>query len=177
MHIPKPSFATILPLNLALSLAAFWYDWTALQTLPPWAIPFIAICPLYPLILLISWKKPTTTWLLATPVAALGLVALIFYSVTGYRDHSLGWALAQLLWVWLYAWQAWYLLRRHSYRPGLHLAGCLWTTATLFVLMITDSYGYLAINLLKPDEQIGLLILGTTTACLLPLLKRGTPRS
>jgi hypothetical protein len=143
----------LIPFNIILSLIAFGHDFAALRDLPGWSVPFIAICPLMPLLLAAYWAAPHTRFAasLALPPAFFGLAALAFYPLLLLQG---GWdwlEFGQIFWVWLYAVQGWHVLTRNS-RTAI-LPGFAYVLACLLVLWQTKSYGFLAIDQLSDSAS------------------------
>lgn len=91
--------------------------------MPVWAIIFVIICPVYPLLLGVVWLKKykktrVNPYLLAFATiasAVFGVLALVFYPALmmsrGFRWNDLG----QIFWVWFYSAQGWYLLKTENF--------------------------------------------------------------
>ncbi|CAN5139160.1 hypothetical protein BH11PAT4_BH11PAT4_2120 [soil metagenome] len=149
-------------LNLCMGFLALGYDIPAIRQVPWFMLPFILICPLYPFLLALhlSLAKPQV-WLQAfatIPPTIYGGLALAFYPLSmlnsGFTWNETG----QIVWVLLYAVQAFLLLpRKHS---SATYTAAAFTLVSLCVLFVTNSYGYLAIAALPQSAKISLLCLG-----------------
>ncbi|MCX6810059.1 MAG: hypothetical protein NTZ65_04960 [Candidatus Berkelbacteria bacterium] len=109
-------------LDFIWSVSAFIYDWSKFATIPWFVLPFVVICPIYPLLLAIVWikifKKKNPNQYLFTfatiPSMIFGLLALIYYPVAMfYQGFSLN-AFGQIFWVLFYSIQAWYLFFKYK---------------------------------------------------------------
>lgn len=124
-------------LDLVWSLAAFLYDFPAIREIPPWALPFVVICPIYPLLLASVWlsfwrrfRLPSFVIALATlPSATYGLLSLLYYPLLMQQTGFTWNALLQIPWVLLYGIQGLYLLKTRAIR---YIWACL--SANLFLI-------------------------------------------
>lgn len=156
---------TLIILDLIWALSALVYDWHSISILPIWAIPFILICPLYPLLLALVWlqirtQKPLNPLLYnlaVLPSAVYGCLALAFYPLIIFYQGFDIYALLQIPWVLFYALQAWYLLFK---RPLYHSSLFLFLILLIFSLVFqvqTQSYGYIGLEQLPFSAQQALL--------------------
>lgn len=150
--------------NLALSVIALTYDWPALQAIPTYLWPLVAICPLYPLLLALYWlytaggkESPYLAAVAALPAATYGLLALVFYPLVmlkaGFTWNDTG----QIVWVWLYAAQAFVILRRTVPQAMPAFLGLFWLFASLSVLYLSP-ITYFALDLFTHDERTALYL-------------------
>lgn len=138
-------------IDLFWSIAALIYDWSKLTTIAPWLWPFVAVCPIFPLLIALVLlqlyrKKSPNQFLLAfaaIPSLVYGLVAVIFYPVAMiYQGFSWN-AVGQIFWVGLYAIQGFWLIR--EFRPGkfaFYSALVFVATKILIVDILFKSFGY-----------------------------------
>jgi hypothetical protein len=153
-------------LNLFWSLCAWIYDGPTLLSIPSLALPFVVICPLFPLLLAGVWLGKKTEknniylqYLAILPSCIYGLLALFFYPLLLHFDHFSWSALLEIPWVLFYGIQGWYLLPslpRHL--PALTLTS-VFLLVSFFIQFSYKSFGYLAIDLLPLPYQILLLCL------------------
>lgn len=166
-------------LNLIWGSSALWYDWEALVKLPVWTLPFILICPLFPFLLAAVWWRwphsPTWLyWLAILPSAVYGLLATFFYPLVMWHSGFDWLAALQIPWVWAYSAQAWYLLQKlsapfcSSRWPWL---ASLYLTLSLGVQAVTDSFGYIGLDVLPNGWVAALTGFGLTLTWLIPFLK------
>jgi|GEM_PF-2447288 len=163
--------SAIVVLDLIIGTTALVYDWGTIVSLPIWLLPVIIICPLYPFLLAGVWWRLQnhrgSTWLYAgavIPSAMYGVLALIFYPMVMVATQFSWTNLLAEIWVWLYASQSWYLLKKY---PPVKLFPII--VASIFILaaflfqLQTNSYGYLALAVLSLPAKIALLTLAVLT--------------
>jgi hypothetical protein len=143
-------------------LVALVYDYPVITTLPWYSLPFIVICPIYPLLIAahLSRQKPhPTLQAFATiPPAVYGGLALCFYPLHMASNGFSWYGVGQMLWVLLYAIPALFLLpTRHSL--GTFLA-CCFIGVSLTIQYYTLSYGYLDLAGLSAVQRLLLLAIG-----------------
>ncbi len=159
-------------LNVAMGLIALTYDWQALQAIPPLLLPVIVICPIYPFLLAVIWvhrlrKRVTPSWIVALaviPAATYGVLAPLFYITHSYVTVFSWNDMGQIVWVWIYAAQAIYLI----FTTKIDRTAAFWATCfiilSLFMQFSTGGYGYLAIGDIGRTLQLILLTVGTLAA-------------
>lgn len=180
----KPAHVRLLATgNLTIALIALLHDLPALRVVPFALWPVIAICPVYPLVLAAYWnpdekernKRTGLTAFAGLPAAVFGLLALVFYPLIMAR-YGFDWAnFGQIFWVWLYAAQGWYLVfQARIQAQDVVLAGA-WLFLVLITLYQTQSFGYLALDLLTQTERFIVLQTGfaATVVTAIVWLRRG----
>ncbi|OGC81533.1 MAG: hypothetical protein A2788_02055 [Candidatus Abawacabacteria bacterium RIFCSPHIGHO2_01_FULL_46_8] len=118
--------------NLLIALDLFWwlaatiYDWQKLVSTPWYLLPFLPICPIYPLLLAIAFICLKRGRQIPAPLAiftfmgaaSYGIMAYIFYplymSATGLDSSAIG----NMAWVTFYALQSYLLLPYLKIWPG-----------------------------------------------------------
>lgn len=156
-------------LDVCIGSAALIYDWPALSALHWWLIPYVAICPLYPFLLAYAWyqwprPQPWLYGMTVLPAAMYGVLAIFYYPLIMRHAGITIYSLLSIVWVWIYAIQAWYMLYRNTYTTLLPtLFGGLWALTLLSFTLSTNSFDYLAIAFLTPGEKMFLLIVGILT--------------
>lgn len=110
-------------LDFIWSAVAFSVDFPKFFQIPFWAVPFVVICPIYPLLLGVVWLKkykktqvnPYLLAFAAIPSAVFGILAIVFYPALminrGFQWNDLG----QIFWVWFYSAQGWNLIKREKF--------------------------------------------------------------
>ena len=155
-------------LDLFWSVAAWIYDVHKLLTIPLYFWLFVAVCPLYPLLLALILlqlylKKSPNQFLLSfavIPSIVFGVLALFFYPIAMYyQGFSLN-ALGQIFWVWFYAYQGIWLFRKFKIKTLPFLAASLFTAFVLLFEFFSKSYGYFDFDNLPPQILVFLLGLG-----------------
>lgn len=157
--------------DLILGFSALIYDWHTIITLPIWLLPVIIICPLYPFLLALTWWRihllRPSIWLQAfatVPSAMYGILALVFYPLV-MQVIGFSWTnLLAIIWVWLYASQSWYLLNKYppiNQFPILVVSIC--ALSVFFFQLQTNSYSYLAFDVLSTQSKTVLLTLAVLT--------------
>lgn len=152
----------LIALNLSMGMAALVYDTSAIASLPWYSVPFIVICPLYPILLALHIStQGEHPWLHAfatIPPTVYGGLALCFYPLSmaynGFSWNDIG----HLFWVLTYAIQAAFFLPRHP--TTATVTASLFMLLSLTILYVTNSYGYLAIADLPSPAKTSLLVLG-----------------
>ncbi len=152
--------------NAAISLISLTYDIPALRTIPLWAMPFVVICPIYPFLLAFVWlriaqKKLIHHFLIAfaiLPAAVYGLASLVYYPLVIQQTYPNWRDIGQILWVWLYAGQAWYLIRRWPIPPLHACLALIFVVVSASIQFITLGYGYLDYASLTLNQRIFLLV-------------------
>lgn len=137
-------------LDLFWSISAWIYDLDKLTTIPLYLWLFVAVCPIYPLLLALLFlqlylKKPLNQFLLAfavIPSIVFGFLALLFYPIAMiYQGFSWN-ALGQILWVWVYAGQGVWLFTKFKIKKLPFILASLFVTFVLIFEFITGSFGY-----------------------------------
>lgn len=137
-------------LDLFWSGAAWIYDWHKLISIPPYVWLFVAVCPIYPLLLALVLlqlyrKKSPNQFLLAfavVPSIVFGILALFFYPVAMvYQGFSWN-AVGQIFWVWFYAGQGVWLFSKIKLKKIPLLTAGLFTSFLLIFEFFSKSYGY-----------------------------------
>lgn len=151
--------------NLCLSGMAFVYDYPAIQVIPWYALIFIVICPLYPLLIsgniTTNGRYPFLAAFSSIPATTYGILALCFYPIHMYQNGFNWLGVGQMLWVLLYAFQAVLLLpRRHSLAT---IGASVFTGASLLLHATSKSYNYLDIANLTQNSIYLLLVIGFLT--------------
>lgn len=139
--------------DLIWSICAWIFDWPKIITMPKYLLPFILICPIYPLLLSVTWLqiyKLKKINLLIYYLGVLGSVvygagAVLYYpiymSIGGFDWFAFG----GIFWVLFYALQAVYLLIK--YRPELQITSfsiaVVLVGAKLCLDFITKTSGYI----------------------------------
>ena len=153
----KLILAFLILLNLFWSVAAFVYDWPAILQLKYYFIPFIVICPIYPLLLALVWYQtlrsnqvnPYLLAFAALPSAIYLVGALIFYPTvmtkTGFDWSACG----QIFWVAFYGLQGFYLLTRHHIKRSAILLAALFLIVSFAIQGTTQTEGYLDFSALS----------------------------
>ena len=137
-------------LDLFWSGAAWVYDMSKLTTIPPYLWLFVAVCPIYPLLialilLQLYLKKSPNQFLLAfgaIPSVVFGVLALIFYPTAMFYQGFSWNGLGQIFWVLFYALQGVWLLRNFKIKPTASITASLFTAFLLFFQFFSKSYGY-----------------------------------
>ena len=104
----------LIVLDLFMTASAIFVDWSDFFSVPWYLIPFVSICPLYPLLLaIVFWKfrrkgsfsQPLLHFTLMG-IIGYGIMAYIFYP-TFFVTRGFGWyELGNIFWVTIYASQA-----------------------------------------------------------------------
>jgi hypothetical protein len=137
-------------LDFFWSGAAWVYDADKLITIPLHLWLFVAVCPVYPLLLALLLlqlylKKPLNQFLLAfavIPSIVFGFSALLFYPIAMiYQGFSWN-AVGQIFWVWAYAGQGVWLFTKYKINKLPFLLSSLFIGFILFFEFITGSFGY-----------------------------------
>ena len=177
LGLSKRALHVLIGGNIAISLLSLRYDAPILPTIPYWAWAFVIICPLYPLVLALFYYGELTqkrndilTAIAVLSAATYGLAALAYYPLHMYATFYNWLDTGNIFWVWLYATQGWWLIRKLPRPHPLAL-----TIATGFILCAftiqfrTLSFGYLDYASLSNPERIGLLLVGYA-CCLVSLI-------
>lgn len=132
-------------------LAALLYDADKLLTLSPLLWLFVAVCPLYPLLLALVLlqlylKKLPNQFLLgfaAIHSAVYGVLAILYYPLAMYHQGFSWNAFGQIFWVLFYALQGlWLLLNYKINREVFILAGAILVLKLIIIDFYFKSFGY-----------------------------------
>lgn len=163
----KPrTFLLLAGFNVVISLISLNYDASILATIPLWAWPLVAVCPLFPLLLAFFWlrlaRKKHVPHFLASfailPAAVYGLGTLLYYPLLMHQTYVNVQDIGQIFWVWLYASQAWYLLRRWPISMWHACLALIFLIGSFCFQLATLSYGYLEYASLTPNQRILLFV-------------------
>lgn len=135
--------------NLFWSAMAFIYDFDKIINLPAQIWPFIIICPIYPLLLAVSWLfiyLKHRNRLIITFSAFNSLIffiaALIYYPVWMIINGFDLLAFGQIFWVAFYGLQGAYLVNKIKLnQPGL-LISIIFLLLTFLIQCKTNSFGF-----------------------------------
>jgi hypothetical protein len=158
----------LIALNFIWSGSALWYDAPVILQLPLWSLPFIVICPVYPLLLGVYWWQvlrqrlapPLLTAGAVLPSALYGALAFIFYPLAMREEGYSPYAAAQLAWVAFYGFQGWYILSTKTLPSKPVRWVTLFLAVSLLVLWNTHSYGYINLAVLSGPALNALLAIG-----------------
>lgn len=154
----------LIVLDLFWCIAALIYDLPAIKSIPFYSWPFIAICPIFPLLLAIVWYKKvlrrnTNSYLIAfaaIPSAAYFIGALIYYptlmSANGFNWLNFG----SIFWVAFYGLQGFYLLIANKLSKIPQLLAILFLVISFIIQYIYRTFGYL--NLAGLSNQVIMII-------------------
>ncbi len=162
---------SLIVLDIAWSLIAFFYDYSSIVAIPHWARVFVVICPIYPALLAACWDyerrhKAIPALLLAlSSIASVtyGVLALAFYPTI---MHYVGWDwinFGQIFWVLFYALQGLYFLRRKKFSLPSVLIMSIFLIASLSTDYRWQSFGYLGVSDLPKSTQFVLFLFGICT--------------
>lgn len=165
----KKTKTLLITLDVIWSLAALIYDWPIIITLPWYSWPFIVICPLYPLLLALSWWLMSPYLVAVTALASIvwGLLALAFYPLTMLAD---GWswnAIGQIVWVWVYAAQGWWMMVNLPLPKRAVWLASGWMLLVLTIEYQTKTYGYLDVAALSSRAWFGVYLAGLVSVFVL----------
>lgn len=143
-------------MDLLWSVCAWVFDWPKLHAIPAYLLPFILTCPVYPLLLSISWFQIYTYKKLNLFVLYLGIIGsvvygfgAIFYYPVNMSLNGFDWyAFGGIFWVLFYAIQGIYLLFRWNAKfnlLSLILAG-VFMGSKIIIDYSTRTYGYIVDN-------------------------------
>ena len=146
-----------MPILLLISLDLFWsvaamiYDASKLRTLSPLLWPFVAVCPIFPLllalVLLQLYRKKTPNQFLlafaAIPSTIYGILAILYYPVAMiYQGFSWN-AFGQIFWVAFYSLQGIWLLKRYPIKNTPFVLVLAFLVIKLIVIdLYYKSFGY-----------------------------------
>ena len=169
-------------LNTFWAVAAITFDWAKIIELPAWAIIFIVICPLYPILLWLTWfildrkrsndgendltSRGVIPYLIAfaaLPSAVYGVVAIYFYPIQMIFNGFNWLGVASIAWIAVYSVQGWWLLKhKRPHRAALRVAG-IFLLASLLIQLTTKTMGYLNISAIPYSvwliEMLGAIII------------------
>lgn len=155
-------------LDLFWSVSAWIYDWSKLITIPPYLWPFVAVCPVYPLllalVLLQLYRKKTPNQFLlafaAIPSAVFGILAVFFYPIAMiYQGFSWN-AVGQIFWVLFYGAQGFYLIKKFKIsRRVFNLVVGLVALKIVVIDFYMQSYGYFDFENIPRIVMVLILIL------------------
>jgi hypothetical protein len=175
MHVHRNLAYTFAVTGFMQAIISTVYDWNVLQAVPILLIPLIAICPLYPLLLGLSWliranggNAPFLESVASISALGFALLAPLYfgsYALTlGGSLHTLG----QVIWVAAYAIPGLYFIQNLSLRT--RLLGLSWLAICLISHLITGSSGYLDLRMWSFSTQ-ALVVAGTISAAAVITLK------
>ncbi len=138
-------------LDLFWSGAAWVYDMSKLITLSPLIWPFVAVCPVFPLLLALVLlqlyrKKSPNQFLLAFAAVGsviYGLIAILFYPVAmiyqGFSWNGLG----QIFWVLVYGVQGAWLIKKYKIKKlPLYTSTIFFGVQIIVIDLWQKSFGY-----------------------------------
>jgi hypothetical protein len=137
-------------LDFFWSVSAWIYDWSKLTTIPLYLWPFVAVCPIYPLLLALVLlqfylKKTPNQFLLAiaaVPSAVFGILAILFYPLAMiYQGFSWN-AIGQIFWVLVYSSQGFYLLSKYEISKRAFFLGSTFTMLVILFHYFSSSFSY-----------------------------------
>lgn len=140
----------MLIVDIFWSVAAWAYDLEKLKTISPLLWPFVAVCPVFPLLIalvllpLYRKKKPNQFLLslAAIPSAIYGLVALIFYPIAmvfqGFSWNAVG----QIFWVMVYALQGFWLISKITSKKAFYFGLGFIGLQIIVIDIAFNSFGY-----------------------------------
>jgi len=151
-------------LNTFWAVAALTFDWPKITTLPSWAIIFIVVCPLYPILLWLVWFTldrqrstearealltkgvfPYLLALAALPSAVYGVVAVYFYPIQMIFNGFNWLGVLSIAWIWVYSAQGWWLLKHFTPHLNALRFSAVFLTVSLLVQLFTQTFAYLDI--------------------------------
>lgn len=175
----KNRITILIGLNIFWAAAALIFDWQEIVHLPYYLIPFLIICPIYPLLLAICWfqllkfKRPSE-WLFSftiIPSIIYFLAALAYYPLWMHYNYFDWLAFGQVFWVSFYGIQAAFLLPhlRRDY-VSTYLAS-LFVLVSLWLQYRNIESGFFDFSTFPDGLALGLVtLLGAATVILLSLL-------
>ena len=172
----SPHFKQLIWLNIGLSLFSLSYDLHVIRTIPLWAWPFVVICPLWPLVLALAWytNNKYLKGFAALATASYGLLAIVFYPLLMHATFFNWPDTGNIIWVWLYAIQGWYLLRTHKVPLPAILIAFTFLITSFTIQYKTLGFGYLDYAALSPQMRIFLLGVAYATSvitCLISVVR------
>lgn len=164
-------------LDLVWSIIAIVFDWSAIIAVPPIALPFILICPLYPFLLALYWLlqyrgRTVNSYLLtlaALPTSTYAVLSLLFYPLIMTHQGFSFLDLGQIFWVWFYGIQGWYLLASTKIKTAPLLLIGAFVATSLVVQYRSLTYGYLGVDILTLPERQTVALLGLATVAVILL--------
>jgi len=166
--------------DLLWSVSAWIYDWHKLITLPVYLIPFILTCPIFPLLLSVSWFQIFRKRKLNLFIFYLGVLGSVVYGVGAILYYTslmtlVGfdwWTFGGIFWVLFYALQGGYLLFR--YKAGFNLASLISAGAFLGAKLIIDfttrTSGYI-VDDIYPQNYLIIMFVVMVAVFVLTLIK------
>jgi len=155
-------------LDFFWSAAAWIYDAPKLANIPPYFWPFVAVCPIYPLLIALNLlqlyrKKEPNQFLLgfgAIGGALYGALAILYYPLAmAYQGFLLN-ALGQIFWVLFYALQGFWLFLNYQIKREVYIfVGAVLVLKLIIIDYFYKSFGYFDFTEISSNLLIGLLSL------------------